>query len=106
MAFEPSQHGRGQGRGVLVAAGVGRSAHPVVENTVRRQRIEVDAALGQMPFLERQAARNEGLAQRRQPFLVLVQDENFAHLVPLGIACVFQFEQHIQKVLLKYYTIN
>jgi hypothetical protein len=55
MRFQPGQDASRIFGRIAVAAGVRRSAHPVVEHAGRRHRREVQQTFAQEPFLEREA---------------------------------------------------
>jgi hypothetical protein len=79
MRFQPGEDtGRVFGR-IAMAAGVRRSAHPVVEHTGRRHRRKVQQAFAQEPFLERKAELGERRPQRLDPGVVFVDDVDFGH---------------------------
>jgi hypothetical protein len=76
MPFEPPQHDVGAVRGMAVAAGIVRGAHAAEEDALGRYGAQIEGQFVQEPFLVRAPERLEGLAQRRQPLVVFVDDED------------------------------
>jgi len=81
VALEPGQHETGKLRSVAVVPGVGRGAHAIVKDTLRRTLIEGHGPFVQEPFLMGQSELLEGGVQRLHPRLVLVQHVDPAHAI-------------------------
>src|SRR5882724_7740966 len=76
---EPGEHRGGQFGGVAVVAGMRGGAHPVVEDTLRRRRRQIEDAAVEKPVAPRKPLPIERRGQRRQPGRVLVNDMDLRH---------------------------